>query len=403
MKFNYQARTKNGEVKSGAIEASSREAAIGLLQKYGLYVTVLEELKEAPIYARRLKLFERVSVREIVLFSRQLSIMFNSKVSLVESLRTLAVQIKNPDFKEKIMKISEEVEGGTALSLALAKYPRVFSSFYVAMIKAGEVSGKLSESLEYLSDHMEREYYLIGKIRGAMIYPALILFVALAVLILMTVFVVPNLSKILEESGGDLPAITKFVIGLSDFLRTWGWILLLGLSALAVLSFRYSKTANGKKFFDRLVLRFPAIGNFLRMIYLSRFAENLATLISGGIPVSQSLEICAGIVGNTVYEEVIFQARDEVRKGEAISQVFIRFPREFPPIFTQMTLVGERTGTLDKTLLNLVGFYQKETGRMVDDLLGVLEPLLIVFLGLGVGGLMASILMPLYRMSSSGI
>lgn len=386
-------------MRAGAIEASSREVAIDLLQKYGLYVTVLEESREAPIYAKRVKFFERVSIKEVVLFSRQLSILFNSKVSLVESLRTLAIQTRSPDFKEKIFKISEDVEGGTAFSQSLSKYPRIFSSFYVAMVKAGEASGKLSESLSYLADHMEREYYLAGKIKGAMIYPALIVFVALAVLVMMTVFVIPNLSKVLIETGDELPFITKVVINMSNFLRTFGWILFLGLLLLGVFTFRYSKTENGKSFFDRNFLRIPAVGSFLKMIYLSRFAENLSTLISGGIPVAQSLEICGRIVENTVYREIIFQARDEVRKGEAISQVLIRFPREFPPVFTQMTLVGERTGTLDKTLLNLVGFYQKETGRMIDDLLGVLEPLLIVFLGLGVGGLMAAILMPLYRLS----
>lgn len=401
MKFNYQARTKKGEVRAGSIEASSREAAIGLLQKYDLYVTVLEAAKEAPIYAKRIKFFERVSVKEVVLFSRQLAIMFTSKVSLVESLRTLANQTKNQDFKEKILKISEEVEGGTAFSLALSKYPKVFSSFYVAMVKAGEASGKLSESLNYLADHMEREYYLAGKIKGAMVYPSLIIFVALTVLILMTVFVIPNLSKVLEESGAELPAVTKFVIWLSKFLRTWGWILFLIVLILVGSLFRYSKTESGKKIFDRLFVRLPTVGGFLKMMYLSRFAENLSTLVSGGIPVAQSLEICANIVDNTVYKEIILKARDEVRKGEAISQVLIRYPNEFPPIFTQMTLVGERTGTLDKTLLNLVNFYQKETGRAIESLLGILEPLLIVFLGLGVGGLMAAILMPLYKMSSN--
>lgn len=401
MKFNYQARTEKGEVRAGAIEASSRETAIGLLQKHGLYVTVLEESKEAPIYAKRIKFFERVSVKEIVLFSRQLAIMFTSKVSLVESLRTLANQTKNADFKEKILKISEEVEGGTSFSLALSKYPKIFSSFYVAMVKAGETSGKLSESLNYLADHLEREYYLMGKIRGAMVYPSLIIFVALSVLILMTVFVIPHLSKVLEESGAELPAVTKVVINLSKFLRTWGWILFLMLAALIVFLFRYSKTKTGKDLFDRFFVGLPGLGGFLKMVYLSRFAENLSTLVSGGIPVAQSLEICANIVDNVVYREIILKARDEVRKGEAISQVLIRYPKEFSPMFIQMTLVGERTGTLDKTLLNLVSFYQKETGRSLEDLLGILEPLLIVFLGLGVGGLMAAILMPLYRMSSN--
>jgi len=269
------------------------------------------------------------------------------------------------------------------------------------MIKAGETSGKLSESLSYLAEHLEKEYYLVGKIRGAMIYPALIVSVALGVLILMSVFVVPNLSKVLQESGGKMPAITVAVINFSNFLRSYGWVLVLFIAGAIIFGLRYYKTKAGREIFDKFFLQLPGIGSFLKMVYLSRLAENLSTLISGGIPIAQSLDICGKIVENTVYKEIIFQTRDEVRKGEAISQVLIRYPREFPPIFTQMTLVGERTGTLDKTLLNLVGFYEKETERKIEDLLAVLEPLLIVFLGLSVGGIMAAILMPLYNMAGA--
>ena len=399
MKFNYQGRTKKGEIQSGSVEASSRETAISLLQKHGLYVTILEETAKPPIYAKRVKFFERISARDLVLFSRQLSILFKAKVSLVESLETLAMQTKSPDFKEKIFKLAEEVEGGTSLSGALLHYPKTFSSFYVAMVRAGEASGKLSESLGYLSEHLERDYHLTSRIRGAMLYPSFVVLVAIVVLILMIFFVVPQLSKVLTEGGGELPTVTKIVIALPAFFKKWGGILLLTFIALVVFAVRYRQTREGKKFFDRAFLKLPLIGPLLEMIYLSRFAENLSTLIGGGLPIAQALEITGDIVGNTIYKEIIFTARDEVRKGEPISSALSRSPEFFPPVFIQMTLVGERTGTLDKTLLDLVGFYQKEVDRGVENLLSVLEPLLIVFLGLIVAGLMVAILMPIYQMT----
>jgi len=401
MKFNYQARTRTGDIQAGVIEASSREAAISILQRYRLYVTVLEEVAGAPFYAKRIKFLERVSRKDLVLFSRQLSIMFAAKVSLVESLRTLAGQTANIDFREKILKISEEVEGGTSLSSAFSKYPQIFSPFYIAMAKSGEASGKLSEALSYLADHLEREYHLISRLRGAMVYPALVFFVVLIVLALMIFFVIPQLAGVLTESDQELPAVTRIALALADILRKWGLIFVLILILLVIAVFKYYKTKPGKEFFDENFLKFPFIGNFLKLIYLSRFAENLSTLISGGLPIAQCLEITGNIVGNSVYQTIIFQARDEVRKGEPISQVLARFPGVFSPVFTQMVLVGERTGTLDKTLINLVSFYQKETERTAENFLSVLEPLLIVFLGGAVGGLIAAFLLPLYQMVGS--
>lgn len=400
MKFNYQTRTKEGEIQTGIVEAASKEAALNLLYKHGLYVTFLEEAA-LPIYAKRIKIFERISRKDIVLFSRQLSIMFKSEISLVEALGTLANQAKNSDFKEKILKLSEEVEGGTPLSKALSRYPKLFNHFYVSMVKSGEASGKLSGALDYLADHLEREYHLASRIRGAMIYPALVVFVVLVVLFLMMFFVVPHLTEVLEVTGQELPIVTQIVIGLSGFSRKWGWILILGLAIFTVIIFRYYyKTAEGKKFFEKFFLKLPLIGEFLKMVYLSRFAENLSTLISGGLPIAKALEISGEIVGNTVYKEIIFQTRDEVRKGERISSVLQRHPEAFPPMFCQMVLVGEKTGTLEKTLINVVDFYQKEVDRTIDNLLSILEPLLIIFLGLIVAGLMASILLPLYKITA---
>jgi len=397
MKFNYQARTKTGEVQSGVIEASSREAAVNLLYKYELYITILEPVGEVPIYAKKLSFFEKVSRRDIVLFSRQLSLMFKSKVSLIESLQVLAVQTKNLNFKEKILEISESVEGGTSFSIALAKYPDFFSPFYVAMVRAGESSGKLSESLEYLAEHLEREYHLTGKIQGALIYPLLILFVVVLVITLMIFFVIPQLSVVLEGSGQQLPGITTWVINFAKISRQFWWVLVLVLFFLFFAAFQYRQTADGRKFFDRIILKIVGVGEFLKMIYISRFAENLSTLISGGLPIAQSLEITGEIVGNSIYREIIFETRDKVRRGEQISSILINYPDVFPPVFSQMVLVGEKTGTLDASLLHIVNFYKKEIDREIDTFLSVLEPLLILFLGLVVAGLMFAVLMPLYK------
>ena len=400
MKFNYQARTEDGQIQSGVVEASSREVAIDLLQKQDLYVTLLEEMGASPAYARKIVLFGGVSRKDVVLFSRQLSIMFKAKVSLVESLAVLSEQAQNLDLKEKIMIISEDVEGGTAFSEALTKHPKLFSPFYIAMVKAGEAAGKLSESLDYLAEHLEREYYLTSKIKGAMVYPALILSFSVLVLMIMILFVIPNLITVLEETGQELPFITNLVISFTNIAKKWFGLFLIAEIGFFAYIFRYYKTKKGKRFFDKLSLKIPSVGSFLKMLYVSRFAENLSTLISGGLPIAQALGITAEIVGNSAYQEVIFKSREAVKRGDSLSSSLRTAPDIFPPMFCQMVLVGEKTGTLDKSLLEIVGFYQSETERAIESLLSILEPAMIMFLGLIVGGLMFSVMMPMYQVMS---
>ncbi len=399
MNFNYQARTSKGDVHAGQIEASSKEAAAALLRGRGLYVTFLEAATP-PIYARRITLFEKIGRKDLALFSRQLAIMFKSKVSLIEALEVLSSQTKNIGFKEKIFKISEKVEGGISFSQSLATYPKIFSPFYIAMVKSGEVSGKLSEVLNYLADHQEREYNLTSKAKGALIYPSLIVLVIILVIILLIVFVIPNLVGVLEASGQELPVATRAVIALSDFTRSWGWLVLIIAGVSIVLATRYHATKEGKTLFDRISLRLPIFGQFLKKIYISRFAENLSTLIAGGLPIVQSLEVVGDIIGNIPYKDAILTARDEVRKGEMISSTLSQFPDLFTPVFLQMVLVGEKTGTIDTTLVNIVDFYQKEVDRSIDGIIGILEPALIVFLGVVVGGIMMAVLMPIYQSMS---
>ncbi|MBZ9578327.1 type II secretion system F family protein [Patescibacteria group bacterium] len=403
MRFNYQARTKAGSLQSGTVESSSREAALTLLEKYGLYVTSLERAEVMPVFFRKIKLFQRISSGEIVSFSRQLAIMFKSRIPIVEIFYTLAKQTKNPSFKEKIIKIAEDVEGGGPLSSTLAKHPRIFSQFYISMVKSGEVSGELSEVLDYLADHLERERDFRSKMIGAMIYPVLVLIVVLVVIVAMTLFVIPKLGDMIKEMEMETPFITDLVLGFSDLLRKWGIFFIVGVFILMFAFSRFFKTKQGKIIFDKFSLKFPIIGGFLQKLYLTRFAENLSTLISGGLPIARALEITADIVGNDVYKSIILTARDGVRRGETISSILEKYPEDVPPLFTQMTLVGERAGQISPALMNIVGFYRKDVERTLDNFVSFLEPLLLIFLGVVVAGLVASVLMPIYQVALGGI
>lgn len=396
MKFNYQARTKTGEIQTGTVEAATKEAALSLLQKYKLYVTYLEKA-EVPLFAKRIRIFGGISSKEVIVFSRQLAIMFKSKVPPVEALHALAGQTKNPNFKEIILKIAKEVEGGTPLSQSLSYHPKLFSSFYISMIKSGEASGNLPGAIEYLADHLEREDSLRAKMRGAMIYPVFVFTVFIIVVIAMVIFVIPHLAEVLMATEMGLPLITKMVIGFSDFLKNWGWLIVVGFIGLIIFIFRYSKTSPGKKFFDKNLLKIPLMGSLLEKVYLCRFAENLSTLISGGLPIARALEITGEIAGNDVYKTIILETRDEVRRGEKISSVLARYPKEIPPLFTQMAMIGEKTGRLDSTLMNVVDFYRKEVERAIDNFMSILEPVLITILGVFVALLVAAVLMPLYQ------
>jgi type IV pilus assembly protein PilC len=400
MKFNYQARTKDGTMQSGIIESASKEAAIILLQRHDLFVTALIEIEKKPFYLKKMKVLQRITDKDVVLFSRQLSIMFKAKVPLVESLQSLSNQIANPNFKEIIMKMADEVGGGVSFSQALAGHPKLFSQFYVNIVRSGEASGTLSSSLTYLADYLENQYNFSRKIIGAMTYPIFILFVMLAVVFLMLFFVVPQLGEVLKETGQELPFVTKIVLGSSDFLRKSWWIALLMIGGIGFVLYQYLKSVKGKKFFAKNFLKVPMLGKFLKMVYLTRFAENLSVLVCSGLPIIRAIDISGAIVGNDEYRKAILKTRDEVKKGETIHLTLAKFPELFPPLFVQMVSVGEKTGTLWDTLKHILNFYQKEVDRAIDSLLNILEPVLILFLGVVVGGLVGSILMPMYQMTS---
>ncbi len=396
MKFIYQARTKKGKMRSGTVEAASRKAALEVLQKENLFVTSLESSESQNLLVKEINVMERIGTKDIVNFSRNLSIMSRSGISLVEALETIAEQEGKRTFREIILGLAQDVRGGSSFSKALTRYPKQFSSFYFSMVKSGETSGSLSDSLSYLADHLEREYDLQQSILGAMVYPALVFTVMIAVVIIMMVFVIPQLVDLLEESGQELPWITKVVIAVSNLVVNYGWILLILIVFGGYMAFRYFKSEQGSKILDDISLKVPLVGSFLKKVYLSLFAENFSTLIAGGVPITKALEITGDVVNNNEYKRIIKIARDEVEKGESISSVFLRFPDIFPPMFCQIVSVGEKTGSLDKNLVHIVGFYRKDVDRSVKSMLSILEPILVVFLGVIVGGIMAAVMLPMY-------
>ena len=391
MKFSYQARTKEGKLRVGKIEASSKEAAGFLLRKYDLYPTLLKEEKKTKSILSKFKKKEKVSKKDISTFSRQLSLMLSSQVSPVEALLVIASQLKKIDFREKILKISESVEGGNPLSEALSLFPEHFDNFYVSLIKSGESTGKISESLNHLSKHLENEYDINSRIKSALTYPFLVLFVLIIVLIIMIVWVVPTFAKIFAESGAQLPFVSRVIFGFFGFLKNWALVLTLAFLGIMGFFWNYFKTKEGKKTYDRISLKLPLFGDFSKKIYLSLFSENLSTLISAGLPITQSLRITKEVIGNSVYEKIIAEIEKEVSRGEKISSVLIRYPEVIPPFVSQMIRTGEETGSLDKTLLEIVNFYQKEIKVMTETFMSILEPVLILFVGIVVAILAVSI------------
>ena len=401
MKFNYQTRTQQGEIQAGTIEARNKEAAIGILQSRGLLVVFLEETSSVPFYVRSFRPFQKVKIKELTLFYRQLAILFESNVSPLDSLHILREQIKNQVFKETIYEIEKDVKGGEPLSAAMEKHPKVFSSFYVNVVRSGEATGNLSEILKYLADHAEREYNLNSKVKGAFTYPAVIFSMFLIIGALMMIFVVPQLTSMLTEMGGTLPLTTRVLIATSNFLRSWIWLVILVIIGLVVFLRKYIKTPKGRLIFDVIKLKIPIFNDLFKKIYLARFAENLRTLLKGGVSILKALDITASVMGNKVYENIINEAREKVKIGETMSSSFANHPKEMSPLVTQMVGVGEKTAQIDNILDKVSSFYQQDVDRLVGNMTQLIEPIMILILGAGVGLLVASILMPIYNLSSS--
>jgi type IV pilus assembly protein PilC len=400
MEFNYIAKTKQGETQSGTVEAVNRAAAVEALQARGLIILSLAGVETTPVFARSLKIFQRVKAKDLVSFARQFSTLVSAQVPLLTSLQSLAKQEENKYFQEIIFEVANDVEGGTIFSQALSRHPKVFSDFFVNMVRSGEASGNLENSLLYLADYMEKQYYLTSRVRGALAYPGFILCTFILIAVLMLILVIPKLTGFLQETGQELPFVTKVIIGVSNFMRGWWWLILILLAGGGWYAYYAVKNSPAVRWqWDTLKLKLPIFGKkIFQKIYVARIAENLSTLIQGGLSILQALQVTSEVVGNVVYQNIVSEAKEEVRTGNSLSSSFMKH-KEIPPLVSQMIATGEQTGSLDIILKKLAQFYSKEIDSTVDTLSQMIEPILIVLIGGGVALLVASILMPIYNIA----
>ena len=398
MNFTYEALTDKGEKHDGVIEAVTKELAIAGLQRRGLIVTSIKNEKEAKKWFE-VSVYEKVPMKQVVILSRQISTLFEAQVSALKAFSLLAENSQNKLLGAKLSQIVTDLQGGSSIANALAKHPDIFSDFYVNMVKAGEESGKLTQVFSYMADYLDRQYALTSKTKHALVYPTFVIGIFIAVMVLMFTVVVPKLSAIIQESGQEVPFYTKIVMAISSFLVHYGIFLLIAVVVFFFYIIRLSRTKRGKQVLDDARLGIPVVGNLYQKLYLARIADNMDTMLSSGIPIIRSIEITARVVGNKRYEAVMLEAMEAVKSGKAFSAALAMHPTEIPKIMTQIILVGEETGSMGSILKMLAKFYNREVDEAVDTLVGLIEPFMIISLGIGVGLLLVSILVPIYNIA----
>lgn len=401
MLYNYSAITKTGEKTQGSVDSLTIDAAIALLQKRGLVISDIHPADEKRGLSMDLPFLNKISDKDVVILSKQMSTLFQAQVSALRIFRLIGEQTENRTFQKVLFDIADNLQGGSSISDALSHHPEVFSEFYVNMVKAGEESGKLDETFNYLAEYLDRTYAVVSKAKNALVYPAFVIVTFAGVMVLMLTVIIPKISVMITESGQEIPIYTKIVLWISDFFINYGIFMAIGLVVAGFLLWKYSKTEEGSIYLDNLKLQVPYVGDLYKKLYLSRISDNMNTMIISGIPILRALEITSAVVDNGIYKNIINDAITEVKGGNSLSNAFSAH-REIPGIMTQMIKVGEETGELGGILKTLSKFYEREVMAAVDTLVSLIEPVMIVALGLGVGVLLASVLMPIYNIASAG-
>ncbi len=391
--YNYTARTTTGELQSGSIDLPSENDVIAHLRKNRMIVV---KVQQAP---KQLKLSfgAGISTRDVVIFTRQFATMINSGLPLVQALDILAEQTDNKALKDVTRAVVYDVESGQTLADALRKHPKAFSDLYVNMVAAGEAGGILDTILLRLATFMEKNDALVRRVKGAMIYPAVIFSVMAIAVVIMLLFVIPVFQNMFSSLGGQLPLPTRIVIALSDFLKHYWWAMGLALVLIVVGTRRYYKTPSGRLNLDKLLLAMPVLGDVLRKSAVSRFTRTLGTLIASGVSILDGLEITAKTAGNRVIHDAVMESRNSIAGGETIAAP-LQKSKVFPPMVISMIAVGEQTGGLDEMLSKIADFYDEEVDAAVANLLAAMEPIMIVLLGGVVGGMIIAMYLPIFNM-----
>lgn len=393
--YLWKGRSPNGELLSGEYQTESKDELVSYLRKRKIIITSVRQ-KSAQV-ALKMPGKDRVSVKDIGVFTRQFATMINAGLPMVQCLDILSQQTEKEFLKTSISRIMTDVEGGSTLGEAMGRHPKVFSSLYVNMVEAGEAGGILDVILVRLATFLEKLDALQRKVKSALTYPSVVAIVALGATAFMLIFIIPTFAKMFTDFGGELPLPTKIVIGISDFLRAFWWAIAASIAGLVVALQRYYKTANGRLTVDKLMLKIPVLGTVIRKGSVARFTRTLGTLISSGVPILQGLEITARTAGNRVVENAVMATRESISQGNTISEP-LKECGVFPPMVTSMIAVGEQTGALDEMLEKIATFYDSEVDTAVDSLTAVIEPVMIVIMGIVVGGMLIAMYLPMFKL-----
>ena len=399
--YIYTARDKKGTIKRGILAAPSEHSLAETLREQGLILTHFDQKggKKKTLGGKKSSsIFGRVSLIERVLFTRHLQIMIKSGLSIARALSILEQQTANKSFKQIIKDVESGVKKGQTLAVSLSKYPKEFPEVYVNMVKVGEASGRLEESLDQLATQMKKDYDLRSKVRGAMMYPAVVLTLMIGVFLLVVIYVLPRLTSVFKSMSVDLPITTRMLISLSEFVEQYGIILMIGIILFTVLIILYGRSKSGKPKFHKLYLRTPILGKIIKKINLARFARTSSSLIKSGVPIIKVLQIVSGVLGNTQYKNEMIEASKEVKKGKNLSDILSKDRKLFSPVVTQMIAIGEETGTIENILEELADYYESDVTNTMDNLSSILEPVMLIILGLGAGVIAISVIAPIYSL-----
>lgn len=398
MKYRYSARTKTGELQVGFVESVSRETALRVLTGHELFILSLEETSQPTWYSAFSNFFNRVRRADLMIFTRQFATMLEAAIPLGDALTSLYRQTRNLALRETVFEISTDISSGLSLSQALERHSRIFSEFYINLIRSAEVTGRVEEAMTFLADYLEKETSLMGKVRNALIYPVFVIVLFLLVAGILMGVVFPQLEPIFRESNVALPVITEMFLAAGGFIARWWLAVLITGGVGAVIIIDYFRSQEGSIVYSQALMAAPVIGTLFKKVYVARFAEAASVLIKGGIPIAQAIEISGHTIGNLVYRDALHEAAESLRRGEQLSQALERNAAYFPPLVSQMVAVGENTGRLDQMLGRVSAFYTREVDALVGSLVELIQPALILIIGALVGLLFAAVLLPIYNL-----
>jgi type IV pilus assembly protein PilC len=401
--FRYSAKDNTGRVIGGVIEADNDAMVVDRLRDMGFFITNLERTVERADILQSFQSLLGIGLKDLAIFSRQFATMVNAGLSLVRTLTILEQQSTNKRLKEIVAQVRVDVEGGRPLSDSMARHPKAFSALYVNMVKAGETGGVLDEVLNRVATYLEKEQQLRSKIRSAMVYPILLTFAALGGLFFMTIVILPQFENLFKEigAGGTLPLPTQIAMAASVAIRRYWYVIFAVMAVATYVLRRYLQTPGGRARYDRFKLKMPVLGDLNRKIVVARFTRTLGTLIASGVPIMQSLEVVAKAIDNAVIGDAVDAVRASIREGQTIA-IPLQFSGVFPPMVVQMAKVGEETGALEQMLQKVADFYDVEVETMVASLTSLLEPILIIFMGVIVGAMVISLYLPIFQLATGG-